>query len=94
VPGSYLTRSGGYYFNAGCSDLIVKGEVEPIQFSDIAEFVTNGVRLRCRTYSNYLALTIKASEEGLISRLSPFDTHVNVKVDPRSRTARSHGRAH
>jgi putative flavoprotein involved in K+ transport len=30
----------------GCSDLIVKGEVALIQFSDIAEFVANGARLR------------------------------------------------
>src|SRR5947207_14817347 len=27
----YLTRGGGYYFNVGCSDLIVKGEVDLIQ---------------------------------------------------------------
>ena len=33
----YLTRGGGYYFNVGCSDLIVKGEVGLAQFSDIAE---------------------------------------------------------
>ena len=23
----YLTRGGGYYFNVGCSDLIVEGEI-------------------------------------------------------------------
>jgi putative flavoprotein involved in K+ transport len=131
----YLTRGGGYYFNVGCSDLIVKGEVDLIQFPDIAEFVADGARLRngnvlkadlivlatgykgqealvqklfgeavaarvgpiwgfgdgqelrnmfvrtpqpglwfiagsfaqCRIYSKYLALQIKASEEGLLS---------------------------
>ena len=42
----YLTRGGGYYFNVGCSDLIVKGEVGLIQFSDVAEFVDDGARLR------------------------------------------------
>jgi len=42
----YLTRGGGYYFNVGCSDLIVKGEIGLIQFSDIAEFVADGARLR------------------------------------------------
>jgi len=131
----YLTRGGGYYFNVGCSDLIVQGEVGLIQFSDIAEFVADGARLRdgnvrkadlivlatgykgpealvrklfgeavasrvgpiwgfgdghelrnmfmrtpqpglwfiagsfaqCRIYSKYLALQIKASEEGLLS---------------------------
>ena len=40
----YLNRGGGYYFNVGCSDLIVSGEIGLIQFSDIAEFVAEGVR--------------------------------------------------
>jgi cation diffusion facilitator CzcD-associated flavoprotein CzcO len=42
----YLTRGGGYYFNVGCSDLIVTGEIELVQFSDIAEFVAEGARMR------------------------------------------------
>jgi Pyridine nucleotide-disulphide oxidoreductase len=42
----YLTRGGGYYFNVGCSDLIVEGEIKLVQFSDIAGFVAEGARLR------------------------------------------------
>jgi thioredoxin reductase len=42
----YLTRGGGYYFNVGCSDLIVNGEIALTQFSDIAEFTAGGARLR------------------------------------------------
>jgi putative flavoprotein involved in K+ transport len=42
----YLTRGGGYYFNVGCSDLIVAGEIGLMQYSDIAEFVAKGVRMR------------------------------------------------
>jgi putative flavoprotein involved in K+ transport len=42
----YLTRGGGYYFNVGCSDLIVNGEVGLIQFSDIAEFAADGARMK------------------------------------------------
>jgi cation diffusion facilitator CzcD-associated flavoprotein CzcO len=42
----YLTRGGGYYFNVGCSDLIVAGEIGLIQFSDIDAFVADGVRMR------------------------------------------------
>ena len=42
----YLTRGGGYYFNVGCSDLIVKGEIGLAQFSDIAAFVPEGARMR------------------------------------------------
>src|SRR5262249_46885822 len=41
-----LTRSGGYYFNVGCSDLIVRGEVGLVQFSDIECFVAEGARMR------------------------------------------------
>lgn len=42
----YLTRGGGYYFNVGCSELIADGEVGLIQFSDIAEFVPEGARMK------------------------------------------------
>jgi Pyridine nucleotide-disulphide oxidoreductase len=42
----YLTRGGGYYFNVGCSDLIVAGEIGLIQFSAIADFVAPGARLK------------------------------------------------
>ena len=42
----YLTRGGGYYFNVGCSDLIVKGEIGLTQFSDIDTFVAEGARMR------------------------------------------------
>jgi putative flavoprotein involved in K+ transport len=42
----YLTRGGGYYFNVGCSDLIVTGEIGLIQYSDIGEFTAEGVRMR------------------------------------------------
>jgi hypothetical protein len=42
----YLTRGGGYYFNVGCSDLIVGGEIGLVQFSDIDGFVRDGMRMR------------------------------------------------
>ena len=42
----YLTRGGGYYFNVGCSDLIVKGEIALKQFADIATFVANGAKMK------------------------------------------------
>ena len=131
----YLQRGGGYYFNVGCSDLIVERKIGLIQFSEIGEFVAAGARMssgkvipadlivlatgylgleflvrrlfgdgvadrvgpvwgideeeqelrnmwmrtgqpglwfiagsfaQCRIYSKYLALQIKATEEGLI----------------------------
>jgi thioredoxin reductase len=42
----YLTRGGGYYFNVGCSDLIVSGEIGLAQFSDIEGFVAEGARMK------------------------------------------------
>ena len=31
----YLTRGGGYYFNVGCSDLVVEGKIGLAQFTDL-----------------------------------------------------------
>jgi hypothetical protein len=42
----YLTRGGGYYFNVGCSDLIVAGEIGLAQFADIEKFVAGGAQMR------------------------------------------------
>jgi cation diffusion facilitator CzcD-associated flavoprotein CzcO len=42
----YLTRGGGYYFNVGCSDLVVSGAIKLVQFPDIDGFVTDGARLK------------------------------------------------
>lgn len=42
----YLTRGGGYYFNVGCSDLIVKGDIALKQFADVDGFVTDGIRMK------------------------------------------------
>lgn len=41
----YLTRGGGYYFNVGCSDLIVSGAIALKQFSDIETFAAEGARM-------------------------------------------------
>ncbi|HEX5210440.1 MAG TPA: NAD(P)/FAD-dependent oxidoreductase [Pseudolabrys sp.] len=42
----YLRRGGGYYFNVGCSELIVAGKVKLVQFTDIDRFVAGGARLK------------------------------------------------
>jgi cation diffusion facilitator CzcD-associated flavoprotein CzcO len=80
----YLTRGGGYYFNVGCSDLIVKGEVGLIQLTDIAEFVPNGARLRsgdlleadlivlATGYQGQEALVRKLFGEAVATRVGPI----------------------
>ena len=42
----YLTRGGGYYFNVGCSDLIVKGDIALRQFADLDTFTADGARMK------------------------------------------------
>ncbi len=42
----YLRYGGGYYFNVGCSELIISGAIKLLQFSDIDRFVANGARLK------------------------------------------------
>ncbi|MFN0318029.1 MAG: flavin-containing monooxygenase [Burkholderiales bacterium] len=42
----FLTRGGGYYFNVGCSDLIVEGKVRVVQFRNLERFDAAGARMR------------------------------------------------
>ncbi|MCP3370531.1 flavin-containing monooxygenase [Bradyrhizobium cajani] len=42
----YLTRGGGYYFNVGCSNLIVECAIKLRQFDDIEAFVAAGARMK------------------------------------------------
>lgn len=42
----YLTRGGGYYFNVGCSDLLIRREIALKQFADIETFVAEGARMK------------------------------------------------
>ena len=42
----YLNRGGGYYFNVGCSELIVERKIPVVQYADIEGFVAEGARLR------------------------------------------------
>lgn len=45
-PLLFRTRGGGYYFNAGCSELIADGKIKLIQNADIARFDATGVRMQ------------------------------------------------
>jgi Pyridine nucleotide-disulphide oxidoreductase len=79
----YLTRGGGYYFNVGCSDLIVKGEIGLLQFSDIETFVPEGARLRNgKTLPGDLIVlaTGYRAQEDLVRKL--FGNEVAERVGP------------
>jgi putative flavoprotein involved in K+ transport len=79
----YLTRGGGYYFNVGCSDLIVKGEIGLIQFSDIAAFVAEGAKLRNGDMLEADLIVLATGyqgQEALVGRL--FGEAVAARVGP------------
>ncbi|MGD9946308.1 MAG: NAD(P)/FAD-dependent oxidoreductase [Burkholderiaceae bacterium] len=45
-PYLFRTRGGGYYFNIGCSDLIVNGQVGIVQADAIESFVREGAMMK------------------------------------------------
>ena len=42
----YLTRGGGYYFNVGCSDLLIRREIALRQFADVETFTAAGAKMK------------------------------------------------
>jgi hypothetical protein len=79
----YLTRGGGYYFNVGCSDLIVKCEIGLAQYSDIAAFVSDGAQMRSgKTIPADLIIlaTGYKGQEHLVGKL--FGNDVAARVGP------------
>jgi cation diffusion facilitator CzcD-associated flavoprotein CzcO len=79
----YLTRGGGYYFNVGCSDLVVSGEIKLKQFSDIESFVADGARMKSgKTLAADLIVlaTGYKRQEYLVRKL--FGDEVTERVGP------------
>jgi cation diffusion facilitator CzcD-associated flavoprotein CzcO len=79
----YLTRGGGYYFNVGCSDLIVSRHIGLVQFADIAEFAAGGAILRSgeEIAADLIVLaTGYKGQEHLVARL--FGDAVAERVGP------------
>ncbi|MEZ5854491.1 MAG: NAD(P)/FAD-dependent oxidoreductase [Hyphomicrobiaceae bacterium] len=42
----YLTRGGGYYFNVGCSDLIIDGKIKIEHHQEIDRVVPEGLKMK------------------------------------------------
>jgi hypothetical protein len=79
----YLTRGGGYYFNVGCSDLLVSGAIRLAQFADIERFTSDGARLRSgETLPADLVVlaTGYKGQEQLVARL--FGKEIAERVGP------------
>jgi putative flavoprotein involved in K+ transport len=45
-PLKFRTRGGGYYFNAGCSELIADKKIRLVQLTGIEKFVPRGLQLK------------------------------------------------
>lgn len=79
----YLTRGGGYYFNVGCSELIVEGKVGLMQYADIDAFVADGARLKSGVTAAadlVVLATGYKGQEALVSKL--FGEAVAARVGP------------
>lgn len=79
----YLTRGGGYYFNVGCSDLIVDGKIELRQFSDIDTFTPNGATMKDGTAIDADLIVLATGYKGqehLVRKL--FGDDVATRVGP------------
>ncbi|CAN5911060.1 NAD(P)/FAD-dependent oxidoreductase [soil metagenome] len=59
----YLRRGGGYYFNVGCSDMIVAGRIKLLQYDAIDRFVPEGVALRDGTVSPFELVVVATGYE-------------------------------
>jgi len=78
----YLERGGGYYFNVGCSDLIVGGKIPVVPMQDIEGFAAEGARTKNRVIpadlvvlaTGYLgldALLLRLFGEAIAGRVGP-----------------------
>ena len=70
----YLTRGGGYYFNVGCSDLIVEGKIGLAQFSELDGLLKKGADLvvLATGYKGQEALVQKLFGEEVAARVGPI----------------------
>lgn len=79
----YLTRGGGYYFNVGCSDMLIDGKIKLKQFDQIETFTEAGARMRdgSTLAADLIVLsTGYKPQEVLVERL--FGAEVREKVGP------------
>lgn len=65
----YLRRGGGYYFNVGCSDMIVDGRIDLVQYDDIDGFTATGLRLKAgsaRPFDLVVVATGYETQQGFV----------------------------
>ena len=68
----YRRRGGGYYLDAGCSQLIIDGKIQLFQFDDIQRFVDTGILMKNGNVEKIDLLVLATgyySQTELVSRL-------------------------
>lgn len=79
----YLTRGGGYYFNVGCSNLIIENKIPVIQFNEVLDFLPNGVQLRDGRTLWVDAIITATGYHGMSAVVSQlFGNNVSEKIGP------------
>ena len=79
----YLTRGGGYYFNVGCSNLLIEGQIDLVQNADIDHFEADGMVMkdgRKIAADMIILATGYKPQEQLVSQL--FGADVAARVGP------------
>ncbi len=76
----YLTRGGGYYFNVGASNLVADQKIKLIQFSDIKEFLSDGIIHNSKKleYDSFVFATGYKGQEYMVKKF--FGNEVANKV--------------
>ena len=68
----YRRRGGGYYLDAGCSQLIIDEEISLLQFDNMDEFIETGMRLKNGEKKQYDAVILATgyyTQKELVKRL-------------------------
>ena len=68
----YRRRGGGYYLDAGCSQLIIDGEIHLLQFDSVKEFTNTGIICKDGTETQFDALILATgyyTQKELVKRL-------------------------
>ena len=79
----YLTRGGGYYFNVGCSNLLIEGKIDLVQFDAIKQFTNTGMKMqddRIIDADLIILATGYKPQEHLVSKM--FGDDVAQKIGP------------
>ena len=68
----YRRRGGGYYLDAGCSQLIIDGEINLVQFDNIKKFIDTGIRCKDGSDIHFDAIILATgyyTQKELVKRL-------------------------